>query len=192
MDCPGNLPGDDETHVNHMGKMFVMSRKTKRKNFSGASQDCDDQGGTLAVVGTVEQSLISSIVPSEGAWIGASKTGTNGWAWMNGSDLIERDTFWARKGRHEGNCALIDDRGTKNNIRKADCSLIRPFICELHLPYNVRTCFKGIRVWQNACCYMVLNKAGVLAGNVAGSIEEHNKQVFGGNQMQTREGTQRH
>lgn len=103
--------------------------------FDAAQQLCKDRGGSLAIVGDMDENrALTELVAADGSWLGLR--GVNGvWQWVNGSDAVLHGKEFAvhKAGSDQvtdSHCVTADRRGVSHNWVVESCSATRPFVCE--------------------------------------------------------------
>ncbi|TWW79151.1 Asialoglycoprotein receptor 2 [Takifugu flavidus] len=128
-----NLPSNkracqycDEDWLPFGGSCYFLS--TFRLSWSGSQKDCNDRGGSLAVIKSPEVQKFLSEESNLLYWIGLSQTNQT-WTWVDNSRL--QKSYWAEN-PGTGDCVYLytDGHPEKNWIRKP-CSAYTYFICQM-------------------------------------------------------------
>ena len=97
---------------------------------------CEDMDGELVSIEDKDElAFLANLASIDGSWVGAEKTPTANFAWLDDSlpDLKEDSEFWGiqepffRDGTER--CVTIDTRGAIANLRAVPCSGVATYIC---------------------------------------------------------------
>ena len=97
---------------------------------------CADMDGELVSIEDKDElAFLANLASIDGSWVGAEKTPTANFAWLDDSlpDLKEDSEFWGiqepffRDGTER--CVTIDTRGAIANLRAVPCSGVATYIC---------------------------------------------------------------
>jgi len=132
LSCPADVSASPSCCFKGQGKTFLI--RDVPATWADAETYCKTTfNGDLAVFGssTENMHLLAGMAPPDGAWVGLKKTAQT-WRWQDGQTLAATDTtVWASGGPTIGNCAFVNPRGGQANIASEDCTVRKPYLCEI-------------------------------------------------------------
>ena len=112
-------------------------RSPEKVKWSEAVSRCEDAGGQLASVESEEEiAFLANLASHDGTWIGAERTKTGSFAWLNASlpKLQEDSEYWGVQEpisvHGTENCAAIDTRGVTANLKAIPCNRRVTYVCK--------------------------------------------------------------
>ena len=112
-------------------------RSLEKVKWAEAVSRCEDADGQLASIESEEElAFLANLASHDGTWIGAERTKTGSFAWLNASlsKLQEDSTYWGVQEpisvHGTENCAAIDTRGVTANLKALPCNRRVTYVCK--------------------------------------------------------------
>eukprot|EP00210_Caulerpa_lentillifera_P005932 g5671.t1 len=135
-----SIESSDESSSCYRGPEKYYKLFFDKVTWNEALFTCDDDGGQLAVIGSLsELEFVAGMSSPDGSWIGANRSEEDPqYSWIDQNafreNFINETSYWGigepnNNGR-EKYCVEIDRRGANGNLKNEDCRVGLSFICE--------------------------------------------------------------